>query len=114
MKELVLKNESDLESQVLREKEFATRIVYKEREFEAKQKELTTQVQLNEALQNTISRLEKEISEHKKSANDASEKLSSHDAAAKRAIAVIQKEMNCKLEKVSAIILFYFKEICRH
>lgn len=102
MKELTLKKEADLESQIAREKELASRIVYKEREVAQKDRDLNAQVQLNEALEKTINRLEKEVTEHKKSTNEAIEKLAAHDAAAKRAITVIQKEMNAKLEKVSS------------
>ena len=102
MKELTLKKEADLESQIAREKELASRIVYKEREVAQKDRDLNAQVQLNEALEKTINRLEKEVTEHKKATNEALEKLSAHDAAAKRAITVIQKEMNAKLEKVSS------------
>ena len=102
MKELTLKTEADLESQIAREKELASRIVCKEREVAQKDKDLKTQVQLNEALERTVSRLEKEVTEHKKATNEAVEKLAAHDAAAKRAITIIQKEMNAKLEKVSS------------
>lgn len=65
-----------------------------------KDAEVSGQQELNIALTKTITRLENEITEQKKMANVASEKLTTHDVAAKRAISVIQKEMGARIEQV--------------
>jgi len=66
-----------------------------------KDAEVSGQQELNIALTKTITRLENDITEQKKMANEASEKLTTHDAAAKRAISVIQKEMGARIEQVT-------------
>merc|ERR1711962_249639 len=57
--------------------------------------------QLREALQNTIGRLETDIEEHKRENSVAGDKLSAHDAAAKRAISLLQKEMEARVEEAN-------------
>ena len=69
-------------------------------------KELTSQAQLNDALQKTIERLELDISKQKSATSEVVGKLAAHDAAAKRAITVLQKEMGARIEQVSQNLLF--------
>lgn len=57
--------------------------------------------ELANAFQKTIERLEKQVSEEKAASNQAVEKLTAHDAAAKRAITVLQKEMGTRIEQVT-------------
>ncbi|XP_057307280.1 coiled-coil domain-containing protein 186-like isoform X2 [Hydractinia symbiolongicarpus] len=57
--------------------------------------------ELANAFQKTIERLEKQVSEEKAASKQAVEKLTAHDAAAKRAITVLQKEMGTRIEQVT-------------
>lgn len=67
--------------------------------------------ELANAFQKTIERLEKQVSEEKAASNQAVEKLTAHDAAAKRAITVLQKEMGTRIEQVFTVFNCLFNHI---
>lgn len=58
-------------------------------------------------LEKAVSELQTQVEELKEERDNAKEKLAAHDAAAKRAITALQKEMSAREEQVS-IICNYF------
>ena len=73
------------------------------------EKEKASREELSAAYQKTIDRLENDIKQQKALTNESNEKLTAHDAAAKRAIGVLQKEMGAKVEQVTTL---FFACIC--
>lgn len=60
----------------------------------------TAKEEMTLAFQKTIDRLDLELKQQKVLTHEANERLTAHDTAAKRAIAVLQKEMGTKVEQV--------------
>ena len=70
-------------------------------EIELLNKKNVQDLKLQTAFENTIERLEDAVTEQKRETTVALDKLSAHDAAAKRAITVLQKEMGARVEQVT-------------
>uniref|UniRef100_A0A7M5VCQ9 Uncharacterized protein n=1 Tax=Clytia hemisphaerica TaxID=252671 RepID=A0A7M5VCQ9_9CNID len=75
-----------------------------------KEKESASREELSTAYQKTIDRLENDIKQQKALTSESNEKLTAHDAAAKRAIGVLQKEMGAKVEQVTKLYQDTMKE----
>ncbi|XP_065641327.1 uncharacterized protein LOC136073554 [Hydra vulgaris] len=60
-----------------------------------------TEKESTQILKKTIENLEKELLQQKCITNDTIDKLSAHDAAAKRAISIMQKENSTKIDQIT-------------
>lgn len=69
-------------------------------ELKVSNKRLEDTKAVNIALENTIKRIESDLQKQKSETMDVMGKLSSHDAAANRAISVLQKEMEARVEEM--------------